>query len=107
MFLTNKARQLAGVCDSLGDRTSVRSRRATGLRAPLGIFAGLLLWMLSASLAAAATLLPLDKPLRFGVDKVVELSAELTRYRAYYLDVTFPFRNPQQRADMSRIVGAP
>jgi hypothetical protein len=55
--------------------------------------------------ADAATQLPLDKPLRFGTDKVVELHAELARHRAYYLDVTFPFRDAQQRAYMRNIVG--
>ena len=55
--------------------------------------------------ADAATQLPLDKPLRFGTDKVVELHAELTRHRAYYLDVTFPFYDAQQRAYMRNIAG--
>jgi hypothetical protein len=43
--------------------------------------------------------------LRFGTDKVVELYAELARHRAYYLDVTFPFRGAQQRAYVRNIVG--
>jgi hypothetical protein len=69
------------------------------------VIAGLLLWLLSAPFAVAATQLPLDKPLRFGTDKVVELSAELARHRAYYLDVAFPFRDAQQRAYMRKIAG--
>jgi hypothetical protein len=103
-FVTNNARQPTGVSDGLREQASVRSRRATGLRTPLWILAGLLL-LLSAPFAGAATQLPLDKPLRFGTDKVVELSAELARHRAYYLDVTFPFRDAQQRAYMRNIVG--
>lgn len=55
--------------------------------------------------AGAATQLPVDKPLRFGTDKVVEFSAELARHRAYYLDIAFPFRDAQQRAYMRNIVG--
>jgi hypothetical protein len=65
-----------------------------------------LIW-LSPSPVGAATLLPLDKPLRFGTDKIVELSAELARHRAYHVDVTFPFRDAKQRIEMSRIVGEP
>jgi hypothetical protein len=105
MLVTNKARQLTGVSNGLGKRGSVRCRRAIGLRTGPWIFAGLLLWLLSAPFALAATQLPLDKPLRFGTDKVVELYAELARHRAYYLDVTFPFRDAQQRAYMRNIVG--
>jgi hypothetical protein len=106
MFVANNARQLTGVSGGLGGLGSVRSRRC-GLRTPPWIFVGLLIWLLSAPFAGAATQLPLDKPLRFGTDRVVELFADLARHRAYYLDVTFPFRDAQQRADMSRIVGAP
>jgi hypothetical protein len=65
-----------------------------------------LVW-LSLSPADAATQLPLNKPLRFGTDKVVELSAELARHRAYHVDVAFPFRDAKQRVEMSRIVGEP
>jgi hypothetical protein len=65
-----------------------------------------LVW-LSLSPVHAATQLPLDKPLRFGTDTVVELSAELARHRAYHIDVAFPFRNAKQRIEMSRIVGEP
>jgi Domain of unknown function (DUF5625) len=105
MFVTKKARQLTRVSDGLGEPASVRSRRAIGLRAPPRILAGLLLWLLSAPFAGAATQLPLDKPLRFGTDKVVELSAELARHRAYYLDIAFPFRDAQERVHMRNVVG--
>jgi hypothetical protein len=107
MFVTNNARQLTRVSEGLRERGSVRSARTTGLRTPAWIFVGLLLWLLSAPLARAATQLPLDKPLRFGTDKVVELFAELARHRVYYLDIAFPFRDAQERAYMSRIVGEP
>lgn len=73
---------------------------------PISLVCLILVWF-SLWPADAATQLPLDKPLRFGTDKVVELSAELARHRAYYLDVTFPFSDAQQRAHMSRIVGGP
>jgi hypothetical protein len=46
-------------------------------------------------------------PIHFGKDKVVELSAELARYRSYYLDVVFIFKNDQQRAFAKEVVGAP
>jgi hypothetical protein len=61
MCVTNNARQLTGVSDSPDERGSVRFPRATGLRVPLWIFAGLLLWLLSAPFAGAATQLPVDK----------------------------------------------
>jgi hypothetical protein len=105
MFVTNNARQLTRVSEGLHDQISVRSARTTRPHTPAWIFVGLLLWLLSAPLARAATQLPLDKPLRFGTDKVVEFSAELARHRAYYLDVAFPFRDAQQRAHMRNIVG--
>jgi hypothetical protein len=105
MFVSNNARQLTSASNRLGDRGSVLFRRATGLWVSSRILAGLLLWLLSAAFAVAATVLPLDKPLRFGIDKVVELSAELARHRAYYLDIAFPFRDAQQRAYMRNIVG--
>jgi Domain of unknown function (DUF5625) len=105
MFVTNNTRQLTSVSDGLGERGSEHSRRVAGLRAPPWIFAGLLLWLLNAALAGAATLLPLDKPLHFATDKIVEFSAELARHRAYYLDIAFPFRDAQERVRMRNIVG--
>jgi hypothetical protein len=98
MFITNNVPS-----DGLGESASIRSRRATGLT--IWTFVGLLLWLLSAPLADAATLLPLDKPLRFGTDKVVELSVELARNRAYHLDIAFPFHGAQQRAYIRNVVG--
>jgi hypothetical protein len=65
------------------------------------------LFLLFASPAGAATPLPLSVPIHFGKDKVVELSAELARYRSYYLDVVFIFKNDQQRAFAKEVVGAP
>jgi hypothetical protein len=85
--------------------------RPTALRHSMRRLASsiLLIWPILVWLALlpanAATQLPLDKPLRFGTDKVVELYAELARHRAYYLDVTFPFRDAQQRAYIRNIVG--
>jgi hypothetical protein len=105
MFVTNNTWQLTSVSDGAGEPASVRVRRATGSRTPPWILVGLLLWLLNAPLAGAATQLPLDKPLRFGTDKVVELSAELARHRAYYLDIAFPFRDAQQREYMRSVVG--
>jgi hypothetical protein len=55
--------------------------------------------------ASAATPLPLSVPIHFGKDKIVELSAELARYRSYYLDVVFIFKNDQQRAFAKEVVG--
>ena len=46
-------------------------------------------------------------PIHFGKDKIVELSAELTRYRSYYLDVVFIFKNDQQRVFAKEVVGEP
>lgn len=60
------------------------------------------LWLVPSS---AATQLPIDKPLHFGTDKIVELSADLARHRAYYIDVAFPFYDAEQRARMRNIVG--
>jgi len=71
------------------------------------MFIGLLVWLFSTRFVGAATQLPVDKPLRFGTDKSVELFAKLTRHRVYYLDIAFPFRDAQERAYMSRIVGEP
>jgi hypothetical protein len=106
MFVANSARQPKGVSEGSRERGPIRSRRVTVLRAPAWIFVGLLL-LFSAPFVRAATLLPLDIPLRFGVDKTVEFPAEIARHRIYYLDVAFPFRDAQERAHMSRIVGEP
>ncbi|MEA2941532.1 MAG: hypothetical protein QOD09_2061 [Bradyrhizobium sp.] len=65
------------------------------------------LFLLFVSGAGAATPLPLSVPIHFGKDKVVELSVELARYRSYYLDVVFIFKNDQQRAFAKEVVGAP
>jgi hypothetical protein len=74
------------------------------LALPISPIWSIFLW-LSLLPADAATQLPLDKPLRFGTDKAVELSAELARHRAYYLDVAFPFHDAQQRVYMRNLVG--
>jgi hypothetical protein len=79
---------------------------ASRLTVPTSLAWLILTWLLLFP-AGAATQLPLDKPLRFGTDKSVELFAELARYRVYYLDIAFPFRDAQERAYMSRIVGEP
>jgi hypothetical protein len=85
----------------------VRVARAR-LHQPLLLLLEFCVWLLVfVSPASAATQLPLNKPLRFGTDKIVQLSAELARHRVYYLDIAFPFRDAQQRAYMSRIVGEP
>jgi hypothetical protein len=57
--------------------------------------------------ANAATGFPQSVPLRFGIDKSVELAADLTRYRNYYLDIVFHFKDEQQRALLKKIVGEP
>jgi hypothetical protein len=74
------------------------------LAVPTSLILLILTWFLLAP-AGAATQLPVDKPLHFGTDKIVEFSAELARHRAYYLDIAFPFRDAQQRAYMRNIVG--
>jgi hypothetical protein len=65
------------------------------------------LFLLFASPAGAATPLPLSVPIHFGKDKIVELSAELARYRSYYLDVVFIFKDEQQRVFAKEVVGEP
>jgi hypothetical protein len=65
------------------------------------------LFLLLASPAGAATPLPLSVPIHFGKDKIVQLSAELARYRSYYLDVVFIFKNDQQRVFAKEVVGQP
>jgi Domain of unknown function (DUF5625) len=65
-------------------------------------------WLLLFSLPANAdTSLPLSVPIHFDTDKVVELSAELTRYRNYNLDIVFRFRDDQERAFAKKVVGEP
>jgi hypothetical protein len=68
------------------------------------IFVWLLLLLLPAD---AATRLPSSAPLRFGIDKSVELPAELTRYRNYYVDIVFRSANAQQRIATKKIAGEP
>jgi len=70
---------------------------------PIICFCFLLFWQP----ANAATGLPFAKPLRFGVDKSVELTVELTRHRYYYLDLVFYFQDDEQRAVAKKIVGEP
>jgi hypothetical protein len=57
--------------------------------------------------ANAASGFPQSVPLRFGNDKSVELAADLTRYRNYYVDIVFHFKDEQQRAFLKKIVGEP
>lgn len=65
-------------------------------------------WLLLLSLPAkAATSLPFSVPINFGSDKIVDSSAELTRYRNYNLDVVFRFRADQERAFAKKVVGEP
>jgi hypothetical protein len=70
---------------------------------PIICFCFLLFWQP----ATAAMGLPFAKPLRFGVDKSVELTVELTRYRYYFLDVVFYFEDNEQRAVAKKVVGEP
>ena len=57
--------------------------------------------------ANAATGFPQSVPLRFGIDSSVELVADLSRYRNYYLDIVFHFKDEQQRTALKKIVGEP
>jgi hypothetical protein len=64
-------------------------------------------FLLGMTPAIAATGFPQSVPLRFGIDKSVELAAALTRYRNYYLDIVFHFKDEQQRTALKKIVGEP
>lgn len=55
----------------------------------------------------AATQLPISVPLRFNIDKFVELSANLTRHRNYYVDIVFYFKDADQRRVVKKIAGEP
>jgi hypothetical protein len=86
------------------------SRGASFLQACLGVSSVKIffVWfLLVLSPADAATGFPQSVPLRFGIDKSVELSADLTRYRNYYLDIVFHFNDEQQRTLLKKIVGEP
>lgn len=57
--------------------------------------------------AHAATGVPQSVPLRFGIDKSVELSADLTKHRNYYIDIVFHFKDEEQRTLLKKMVGEP
>ncbi len=57
--------------------------------------------------ASQATGLPFAKPLRFGTDKSVEFAVQLTRHRAYFIDVVFYFEDDTQRTVAKKIAGEP
>jgi hypothetical protein len=57
--------------------------------------------------AKAATSLPLSTPIYFDKGNIVELSADLARYRNYNIDIVFRFGNDQERAFAKKIVGEP
>jgi hypothetical protein len=57
--------------------------------------------------ANAGTLLPLSVPIHFDADKVIEFSADLTRYRNYNLDIVFRFKDDQERAFVKKVIGEP
>ena len=63
--------------------------------------------LLFASPASAATRLPLSVPIHFGKDSIVELSAELARYRSYRIDVVFLFQDERQRVFAKEVAGEP
>jgi hypothetical protein len=63
---------------------------------------GLLLWV---GYANSAARLPLSVPVKFGVDKAVEIDATLDRYRNYYINLAIQFKNAEQRAFARVLIG--
>ena len=57
--------------------------------------------------ASAATQLPFYVSVKFGADKAVEFSVDLTRNRYYQVELMFPFENQEQRVAARKLVGEP
>jgi len=53
----------------------------------------------------AAPRIPVSVPLKFGIDRAVEFSVTIDRYRNYYLDLVVRFENNDERKFARQVVG--